>query len=283
MDTQKTWTERLETMDRRIIFLFVGLAVLIPIIKPFNVELKLTKPVQDFHARIEQIPPGTTILLAADWDPGSKAELYPATIAVLEHLFSRDIKIVGLSLWPAGPKMLEACYAEVLQHYDKKYGVDYINLGFKEGREVVMVAIGENIEEAFPEDFAQRKINQFPIMNTIRNYDDFPLIISLSAGYPGTKEWVQQVQKRFDKDLISACAGVSSPEYYPYYESGQLLGLIGGLKATAEYETMLNKPGLALKAQGSQALGHYTIVFFIVLGNILYLVNKGRKDKSENG
>ncbi|OGL44039.1 MAG: hypothetical protein A2161_16045 [Candidatus Schekmanbacteria bacterium RBG_13_48_7] len=274
MEQKKRWTERLEIMDRRIIFLFVAAAVLYPFIKPFTVKLSVTQPVKDFYQRIEKLQPGSVILLSADWDPGSRAELYPVTIAVLEQLFTKNIRIIGLSLWPAGPKMLDDCFKEVLQNYNRKYGVDYINLGFKEGREVVMVAMGEKITQAFPEDFAQQPVNQFPIMKGIINYENFPLIISVSAGYPGTKEWVQQVQKRFKKDLISACAGVSSPEYYPYYESGQLLGLIGGLKAAAEYEILLNKPGRAVKAQGSQALGHYTIVAFIIFGNILYLINR---------
>ena len=44
----------------------------------------------------------------------------------------------------------------------------------------------------------------------------------------------------------------------------------------AEYETLLKigAKGRASKAMGAQALGHYVIVFFILLGNVFYLINK---------
>lgn len=278
MKPRLPWTERLERLDRRYIFIFVALAIFFPFLKPIGLPVSVTQPVKEFYDVIERLPQNSTVLLSADWDPGSRAELLPMNIAVLHHLFRRNIKVVALSLWPAGPRMLEECIAAVKPNYpDKQYGIDYVNLGFKEGREVAMVALGESIVTTFPTDFYHTPLESLPIFATVKNYEAIELIISLSAGYPGTKEWVQQVQKRFNKNMVSCCGGVSSPEYYPYYESKQLLGLIGGLKACAEYEVLLDKQGQAVKAMDAQALGHYVIVFFIVLGNVLFVINKFTK------
>ncbi|MBN2054296.1 hypothetical protein JW905_05205 [bacterium] len=271
---KRPWTERMEKLDRRYIFLFVAAAIFLPFIRPLGLPVSVTGPVRAFHDRIEALPENAVVLLTADWDPGSRAELLPMNVAVLHHLFSKPIRVIGMSLWPPGPRMLDECIEEVAGGYHKTYGRDYVNLGFKEGREVVMVALGESFVQTFPTDFHHTPLHELPIMDGIDNYNGIDLIVTLSAGYPGTKEWVQQVQKRFKKDMISGCAGVSSPEYYPYFESGQLLGLVGGLKACAEYEILLGKQSRAVKAMDAQALGHYIIIFFIVLGNVLFLINK---------
>ncbi len=265
--------EKIEKMDRRYIFIFVALTIFFPLLFPLGLPVTPTEPVKDFYRAIEELPDGAAVLLSADWDPGSRAELLPMTIAVLHHLFSKNVKIIGLSLWPAGPRMLSESYNEVSPKYNKKYGEHFVNLGFKEGREVVMVSMGESILSAFPKDFHHTPVNEINVMEGILNYETIDLIVTLSAGYPGTKEWVQQVQKRFKKKVVSGCAGISSPEYYPYHESGQLAGLVGGLKACAEYETLLGYSGRATKAMDAQALGHGIIVFFIILGNVFFFLN----------
>ena len=60
---------------------------------------------------------------------------------------------------------------------------------------------------------------------------------------PGTKEWVQQVQARFHLPMVSGCTAVSAPEYYPYLQSGQLQGLLGGMAGAAEYEKLRGEKG----------------------------------------
>ena len=40
---------------------------------------------------------------------------------------------------------------------------------------------------------------------------------------------IQQVRTRYNVPIVSGCTAVSAPEYYPYVQSGQLLGLLGGL------------------------------------------------------
>jgi hypothetical protein len=106
-------------------------------------------------------------------------------------------------------------------------------------------------------------------MRRVRDYSSFPLIVSISAGYPGTKEWVQQVQARFHVPLISGCTAVSAPEYYPYLQSGQLQGLLGGMAGAAEYEKARNEKGTATKGMDAQSMAHVFVALMIVLGNVV--------------
>ncbi|MEZ4655338.1 MAG: hypothetical protein R3E12_17540 [Candidatus Eisenbacteria bacterium] len=62
-----------------------------------------------------------------------------------------------------------------------------MNLGFKEGREVVMVQLGQDIHTVYPQDYSGRDLSTLPIMKNVHNYQDLPILINISAGYPGTK------------------------------------------------------------------------------------------------
>jgi hypothetical protein len=173
-------------------------------------------------------------------------------------------------LWVGGPGLVDGVLRETAQAYpDKKYGVDYVNLGYKEGREAVMVLMGQGIANAFPKDYRGSDTRSLPIMARARDYSSFPLIVSISAGYPGTKEWVQQVQSRFHVALISGCTAVSAPEYYPYLQSGQLRGLLGGMAGAAEYEKARNEAGKATQGMDAQSMAHLFVAFMILLGNVV--------------
>jgi len=272
------WIEKLEGVDRRAVFLVMGLAITLPLIYPLVLPITPTQPVKDFYAFIDKLPPGSRVLVSDDWDPGSKAELQTISLIVHRHLRDRGIRVISTCLWQTGPAAVNVVLDEVYGKGGKVYGKDYISLGFKEGRELTMAAMGNSIPSTYPADSRGVPVGQFPIMQGVTRLKDLAAVISVSAGYPGTKEWVQQVQKRYGIPMVSACGGVSAPEYFAYYESRQLSGLVGGMKAFAEYEKLLGgKTGFATLAMTSQAAGHYMLVLLILLGNVLYLMKRGMK------
>jgi hypothetical protein len=174
-----------------------------------------------------------------------------------------------MELWPQGPSLVDQALRIKAAEYHKVYGVDYVNLGYQSGNEAVMVHMGQGVAAAFPRDIMGRPVSAYPIMHGVRDYSSFPLLISLSAGYPGTKEWVQQVNARFHLPMVSGCTAVSAPEYYPYLQSGQLQGLLGGMAGAAEYEVLVGHPALATRGMDAQSLGHVFVALCIVLGNVV--------------
>lgn len=269
------WAKVLETLDRRIVFIFIFLAVLLPLFFPVGLPITPSPPAIGFYERIESVPEGATVYLAADFDPGSMPELYPILKATMRHLCRKKVKIIVGSLWPACPPLVNAAFTEIaVGENHLTDGVDFVNLGYKEGREVVMVQLGDDIHAVYPTDHAGRAVGDIPIMKGVHRLQDVPLLISISAGYPGTKEWVQQVRSRWSLPIVSACTAVSAPEYYPYLQSNQIYGLLGGLAGAAEYEVLVDLGGAARKQMDAQSLGHVTILFFIVLGNLVYFVRR---------
>jgi hypothetical protein len=259
----------LETLDRRWIFLIMGLLVLVPLLFPLALPIIVSPRVQGFHDGIAKIPDGATVLMSCDYDPGAIPELVPMTQTALRQLFDKNCKVVVTCLWNGGPGLVDGVLREVANEKGKKDGVDFINLGFKEGREAVMVLMGQGVANAFPRDYQGKDTRTQPIMRRVRDYGSFPMLVSISAGYPGTKEWVQQVQARFHIPMVAGVTAVSAPEYYPYLQSGQLLGLLGGMAGAAEYEKVREEKGSATKGMDAQSMAHLFVALCIILGNVV--------------
>lgn len=275
-----TTLQRLEKLDRRWVFLAMAIAVASPLFFKLGLAPKTTPPVKAFYDYIEALPPGSRVLCSFDYDPGSKAELNPMCIGVLEHLMMKGHKPVIITLWSTAPALIERNINLICRDkYGKQYGTDYAYLGLKEGREAVMVAMGKSIRSTFPVDFYRTPVDQLPLMNGVENYEQFSALINVSAGYPGTKEYVQYVTSRFDIPMLSGSSAVSVPEYSAYFQSGQLKGLLTGITGAAEYETLINKPGLAMTSMDGQTMGHFVIIAFILFGNIVYFIIRREKSK----
>jgi len=266
-----TTLQKLEKLDRRWVFLAMALAVAAPLFFKLGLAPKTTPPVKAFYDYIENLPPQSRVLCSFDYDPGSKAELDPMCIAVLQHLLEKGHRPVIITLWSTAPALIERNVNAICRDkYGKQYGTDYVYLGLKEGREAVMVAMGKSIRSTFPVDFYRTPVDQLPLMNGVENYEQFQALINVSAGYPGTKEYVQYVTTRFAIPMLSGASAVSVPEYSAYYQSGQLKGLLTGITGAAEYEALLSKPGLAITAMDGQTMGHFVIIAFILFGNVVY-------------
>ena len=84
------------SIDRRVIFLLIGLSVLIPLIKPDWVELpiKIDSNTQIVYDSIADLNEGDRVLLSFEYGASTKPEVHPMAVAVLKHLFSKGIKAV---------------------------------------------------------------------------------------------------------------------------------------------------------------------------------------------
>lgn len=266
----------LKTLDRRWLFLCVALLVVVPLMMGFHVAPVMPgHRAKGFFDAIEKLPAGSTVLLAGDYDPGTIAENYPAHLAAVRHLMSKNVKIVAIALYPGGPPLTDEVLEIGAQEYHKEVGTDFVNLGYKAGNELVMSRMGLSIPETFPVDRRGIPVSEIPIMKGIRSFNDLALLVNVSAGYPGTKEWVQQVVSRYHIPMVAAVTAVSAPEYYPYLQTGQLQGLLGGMAGAAEYEALVQHPALAMRGMDAQSLAHLFIAFLIILGN---LANPPKRD-----
>lgn len=261
---------RLLRIDRRWIFLLIGLATALPLIFPANLPVTPTPRVRAFYDAIEAVPEGSPVLVSLDYEPDIMAELQPMSIAVLRHCFRRNLKPVILTLYPAGPGLIERALAIAGEAEGKKRNEDYVFLGYKSGSQSVILGLGESIRAMFPADFWGTPLEQIPLMANLNAYGDFPLVINLS-GSAIADYYIRIAATRYHRRLVLGCTAVMATDYYPYLSSGQLLGLIGGMKGAAEYERLAGIMGDARRGMDAQSMVHVLIVILVILGNVALL------------
>lgn len=267
----------IKNVDRRIIFLLIFVAVATPLLFPIGLSVEVSNETRTAYQAIEALPEGSLVLVSFEYGPSTAPENHPMAIAVLRQCFRKNLRVICMALWPEGGFMCRAALEQVaVGEFHKEYGVDYVNLGFKAGNEVVIRSIGESFTVTYPVDSAGREISQFPIMHGVENLANVDFIFSVSSGFPGTVEWVQYAADPYGKKVSSGTTAVQVNECIPYVRSGQLIGIVGGMSGAAEYEMLLERPDLATRAMDAQSIAHLVIVAFILLGNATYTIDRRR-------
>lgn len=274
-------------VDRRIIFLFIFVSVAAPILFPITFKEKATKVVRDVFDKIENLPPGATVLLSFDFDPAMAPEVQPMANAISRHCLYKGHKVIFMSLWATGQALLSWSLTEaILPGFPEKQNlIDYVNIGYKAGNEGVLNVIITDFAKMFPTDVNSVPLEDIAVFDNIRSCKDVDMIVSIGGGKPGPKEWVLFVGDPGNVPIAAGVAAVVAPQLYPYYPS-QIVGILGGIKGAAEYESELKSrhehfadmdtPGLRM--MGPQTLAHLVVMSFIIIGNII-LFRTRRKEK----
>ena len=279
---EKTFWEKLQAVDRRIIFLFIAAAIIIPLLKPLGLPVNVTTEVEKVYDSIDALEPGSVVLISNDYDPASEPELYPMTLAIVRHCFKKDLRVITVTLWPGAPGIITRALGVASEEYNKVEGEDFVNLGFKAGAASVIVTMGQDIKTAFPTviiNQEEKKTGELPVMKNINSLRDINYAVDIAAGVPGIDQWMTYGADQYGFKLAGGCTGVMAADYYPFLASGQIDGLLGGLKGAAEYETKLKQPGKATAGMDAQSIAHLVIIAFVILGNIAFFaVGKRKKE-----
>ena len=66
----------------------------------------------------------------------------------------------------------------------------------------------------------------------------------------------------------------------PYYDSGQLLGIMDGIKGAADLEFLTGHAGDAIVSSDILSFTQTLVLIFIVIGNVSFWMAKGQKEAS---
>lgn len=274
----------LQRIDRRVIFLLMAALVTLPLIFPLGLGVSSGPRATALFEAVEAIPPGRTLLVSVDFDPSSMPELYPMLVGLMRHAFARDVKVLLCGLWVTGAGLADQAVQDIAPEYDKVYGEDVVYLGWKAGVDAVILGMGENIRSVFPTDYYGHPLESLPMMNEVARLRDIPFVVAISAGMPGYQDWLLYAQSRYGIRVGAGVTAVSAADAYPYLQSGQLTGLLAGMKGGAEYEVMVQKQGYsraympAVAAMDSQSLAHLIIMLLVIVGNVAYFATRKRSE-----
>lgn len=279
-----TFLERLQHLDRKVIYLVLFIAISFPLLKPLNLPIVVSKETRGIYDTIEALPPGSVVALSFDYAATGYSEMHPQASVVFQHLLMRPgLKVLLVAFWEAGPMFANELIQGQVDLNGKQYGTDFVNLGYIPGGETAMAAFASDIHKAYPKDYLGTSISAIPMMANIKSAKDIDLFITIAAGSPGVPEIVRQIQGPYGVKFASGVTAISAPISMPYISSGQMIGMMSGLGGAAEYEVLIEKIGAAVSAMDAMSASHLVMIAFLIIGNIGYFAGKARQRKGGDG
>lgn len=281
--------DKLLSIDRRIVYLIIALAIAIPTVQPLNLPVSITPDVRGVFDEIEKLPAGAPILIAVDYEPASTPEMDPMGKAIILHSLLRGLKVVGICYLDLASGIGETLFAKIQEMYEKEvgrklvYGKDFCYLGYKPGTYAMIIGLGEDFKQTCKEDYYGRSVNELEILKNIRTLGDFPYMVDLhDDSY--VDYWIAYGHERTGIKIGSACTAVMASGMYPFWRTGQITGIVGGLKGGSEYEELVNQTYQLKKllkqaraGMDAQSIIHSLIIFFILLGNFAFVMKLRKK------
>lgn len=270
---------------RQVIYLLVSLMVILPFVVPFlySYRMKFTPnpEARALYDRIDSLPPGSHVLISFDYDPASQAELTPMANALLRHCFRKKlIPIAVVPLWLSGLDMagdvvqrsVQAASEELKR--DLVSGRDYVFLGFRPGGVQIMVRMAGDLQGTYPKDFYGQSTATMPALKGVTSLRDIDLAVDLAAG-ASVGAWIAYGSDPCKFPLGVGVTAVQAPDVYPFLNSKQIIGLLGGLRGAADYEKLLEIHEDGNRGMLSQSAAHLLIIALILYANIRAWMKKG--------
>lgn len=249
------------------LLLALAIAILLPALDPLRVSTPDSARLAGFREALAELPDGALVLVGFDADLGTYAEIRPAVRSVLDELLARDARLAFVSFTPEG-RALAVAELERLRVADAALASDRVlDLGYRSGAEAALV---RSVDEIVPDDASG------PVADAVRDAgggtEAFEAGLVVAGNDLGPRAWVEQVRPRVGFPLLAIAPGYLAVELEPYLESGQLAGLLGGVRdgtayvdgaelrhptvsATAMMLGMLVAIGVLLQAAGGTLLG----------------------------
>jgi hypothetical protein len=257
---------------RWVITFILVLAVGLPLLSDTHITPATSITTTDqgaTSALIEALPQDAPVLLAFDYEPALSGELEAAAAPLVDRLQSKGARLTLVSTSPTGPALAERFLKTALLVNSHQYlsGEQYINLGYLAGGPAGISYFASAPAAAMP-----FTVNGVPAWGTppwqdIHFLSDFAAVFILTDNADTGRNWIEQSGQYLGKaPMVMVISAQAAPMVQPYFDSGQLKGLISGLPDAKTLEQGYNRPGLAYHYWDSFSIGMLVAEILIVIG-----------------
>jgi hypothetical protein len=275
--------DRMLNIPEKYIHAVLFIALIVPLLYPLGLPISIHPLTRTYYEDLDALEPGTRILAPYDGSPGTEMEISLSAAAVMRHLFTKDVKMVFVSIAIDAPPLFERILKSegFWDTYQEGYGTKYVYLGYIPGYENACAAFAGSIRKSTGgTDFYGTPFEQLPIMADFETGADFDILVGTDEPGINSVYWMNQVAVPFNLPMYSNPLAAVAAQYHPYVEAGQMKSMLIGAKAAAGYEYLSGLPGRALASMDAQSMGHlYQIIVFVIVNIALlgkYLSGSGR-------
>jgi len=270
-------------IDQRIIYLILFVLLAFPILNP----VILPMAIQDYSTQAfnfaDSLPEGSVVLIEGGNNAATYPQCGPGLTAQIYHLLTKNCKLVFFSIgsdaafWTQ--VTIEAALNKLPAGVPVENGVNWVNLGYISGGESAVAALAANIRSVVTKDFQGTPIDDLPLMKDINDARAFKAVFWWGGSEGSIPYGVRQLVGPYGLPMSGSCTTNEVPNYSPYISSGQMIGIFGGVRGSAEYEYLLKVPGPALGQAMATNFGGLFWLILVVIGNVLYFIMRSQGEK----
>ena len=269
------------------------LAVGLPLITGFPPTQagKLQPPeMVDALALINNLPStatGAPVLLVFDYEPALSGELEAAAAPLLDRLLLQGPRLALISTSPTGPALAEHFLLDATAS-PLVAGQQYVNLGYLPGGPagVLFFATSPTVAARFTLD--GQPAWQLPPLQGIQRLSDFSAVIVLTDNADSGRVWIEQAGPELGNvPMLMVISAQVEPMILPYYDSGQIKGLVTGLAGGEAFDQTFVSPAartsLVHRYWDSFSAGTLVAEILIIVGALQSIAAFRRNRRNKTG
>ena len=298
--------EKLQSLPKPALYLVLIILTSVPLFVPVSIPNKEAKPSANFYTMVSgttdpnfpefnvKIDPNKPVLIQTDWTTSTRGESAGQFKSLMRILMHRHIKFLFYSAGDPQAPQVALDYIQMLNEERKKEGLapyqrwtDYVDAGYFPGAEAICNAIQNDFYTAFKDrhdkdlNGNQTGIFDSPVLQGVHKVSDFSVMI-LVTGSNTSNIAIERIKS---VPMIMMVTGVMGPETQVYYDSGQLKGLVTGLKGLYDMESLMKTdPQFAKEVSLDNGAKYYPtlhlalvlMILAVVIGNIGMFMSRKR-------
>ncbi len=275
MSQESIW-DRMQRIDRRIIYWTLFILLAIPFLRPLALPISIGPQSISLVEGMRKLKEGDVVVVNISSGVSAWPECLPSLVAVTKILIQQKAKIIYWTTFVDGHMTFEEIVKKAPAFKGLTYGVDYVHLGYYAGSEASVAQLATNIRSIFTADYKGTPIDQLPIMKGVNSAKEVSMVISSDTG-DVCDYYIRQWRIPHGVPTAEIGIAMNFSAYQPHWQAGILFGLTGGAKGGAELEKLIGEPGDATVTMDAINTSHLLVIVAVLLANIGYLATRGKR------
>jgi hypothetical protein len=270
--------DKLLEIDQRIIYALLFIALAFPILNPVILPMAIQGYSQQAFDFSDSIPEGSIVIFEGGLTAATYPQGGPGMVVQIYHMLTKGVKVIFFSIgteqtvWTM--TAIETALDKLPAGTPAENGVNWVHLGYIAGGEAGTGSLVNDIRGTVQADYFGTPIDDIPLLEGVNDASSFSAVLWWGGSEGSMPYGIRQISVPFDIPITGMCTTNEVPNFSPYISAGQLQGIFGGVRGSAEYEYLLKLPGPALGQAMATNFGGLLWMIMVILGNVLYFIKK---------
>jgi hypothetical protein len=270
-------------LDQRIIYALMFIALAFPILNPVILPMEIQDYSKQAFEFSDSIPEGSIVIFEGGLGAATYPQGGPGMVVQIYHMLVKGVKIVFFSIgteqnfWTV--RAIETAIAKLPPGTPAENGVDWVHLGYIAGGEAGVGALVNDIRSTVTSDYYGTPIDDIPLLEGVNDATSLAAVLWWGGSEGSMPYGIRQISVPFGIPITGMSTTNEVPNFSPYISAGQLQGIFGGVRGSAEYEFLMSLPGPALGQAMATNFGGLLWMFLVILGNVIYFIMRSRGEE----